>query len=364
MKDNPYRCLVVDDDDALRTAVVKALERAEYSPLGSHSAEDALELLEAHPGIEVILSDIHMDGADGVALLEQVRTKYPETAMIMLTAISDIDVAVKCLQLGAFDYLAKPFQLEELSARVEKSLERRRLVIENRRYHDHLAELVREQARRIESVYLEAIQSLVHALEAKDEYTYGHSARVSEYSRWIASDMGLDAGQMALLDLGAELHDAGKIGIKESILLKPARLTEEEYEHIKTHPVIGERILRPLLGDAPAILQVVRSHHERVDGGGFPDGLIGDEIPLLVRIVTVADTFDAMTTGRPYRPGLSAERAFEEFERCKGTQFDPDVVDSFLSAAVSRSFPIKTPEKIKHFLPETLSPQPIPQPPS
>ena len=160
------------------------------------------------------------------------------------------------------------------------------------------------------------------------------------------------------------MHDAGKIGIKESILSKPGRLTDEEYEHIKQHPTIGEHILRPLLREAPEILQIVRSHHERIDGGGFPDGLVGEAIPFLARIVSVADTFDAMTTARPYRPSPGEDRAYAEFEKCKGTQFDHDVVAAFLSVAASRDFPIETPEKIRHLLPAALTPQPIPQPPS
>ena len=147
-------------------------------------------------------------------------------------------------------------------------------------------------------------------------------------------------------------------------MLKPSRLTSDEYEHIKLHPVIGEHILAPLLRDAPGILQIVRSHHEQIDGSGFPDGLKGDDIPLLARVVSVADTFDAMTTARPYRPSRSVEEAYAEFERCKGTQFDPDVVVGFLSAAAKRDFPISTPEKMKRLLPDSLSPEPIPKPPT
>jgi HD-GYP domain-containing protein (c-di-GMP phosphodiesterase class II) len=302
---------------------------------------------------------------DGVALLGEIRSRWPDTAVIMLTAISEVDTAVACLQKGAFDYITKPFQIGEIGARIGQALERRRLVQENAVYHERLAELVQDQSHRIERAYLEGIQSLVHALEAKDRYTYGHSARVSTYSGWVADVLGLPAERCALLKLGAELHDAGKIGIRESVLLKPDILTADEYDHIKSHTVIGEHILGPFLRDAPEILEIVRSHHERIDGRGFPDGLEGDRIPPLVRIVAVVDTFDAMTSGRPYRGARKVEQALAELRSCRGSQFDGEAVDAFLVAAADApEFPVRTPERLLHLLPDTLAPPPIPEPPA
>jgi len=200
------------------------------------------------------------------------------------------------------------------------------------------------QARRIEQLVLEGVQSLAHALEAKDPYTRGHSARVASYADAIARTLGLDAVTLEDLRIGAELHDVGKIGVRESVLLKPSRLTDEEYRHIMEHTVIGEKILTPLLRDRPRVLQVVRSHHERLDGTGLPDRLRGDAVPLVARVVSVADAFDAMTTGRPYVAPRGPGAALEELHAASGSQFDRDAVAAFerTFSDVSR-LPIATP---------------------
>src|SRR6266516_3192495 len=199
-------------------------------------------------------------------------------------------------------------------------------------YHQQLEQRVQEQARRIEELSLERLQALVHCLEEKDPYTRGHSVRVTNYSVAIGGRLPLGPDASDMIALGAELHDIGKIGVSEAVLHKAGKLTEAEYRHIMEHPGIGARILEPLMRDAPVALAIVRSHHERLDGRGFPDGLKGDRIPLEVRIVTVADSFDAMTSVRPYRPPLSVQKAIRELEEGKGVQFDPRVVDAFLAA--------------------------------
>jgi HD-GYP domain-containing protein (c-di-GMP phosphodiesterase class II) len=222
-------------------------------------------------------------------------------------------------------------------ARVTQALEKRRLIMENRGYQARLEERVADQARRLEELFLGSIQSLAEALELKDPYTRGHSVRVSRYSSEIARALALPDDVVRQVELGGHVHDIGKIGVREAVLNKAGALTEEEYAHIMEHPVLGWRILAPLLGDAPMILNVVRSHHERYDGAGVPDGLRGDAIPLEARIVAVADAFDAMTSGRAYRDGLhmTMEQAVAELERCAGTQFDPAVLAAFLGAAAA-----------------------------
>jgi putative two-component system response regulator len=264
--------------------------------------------------------------------------------MLMLTAVAEVEMAVACLQAGAFDYIPKPFQVDEVRARVGQALEKRRLILENRHYQQHLAEMVDQQALRIEELFLEGVQTLVHALEAKDPYTKGHSSRVAAYAGRIARALGLTEGDVQLIELGAELHDVGKIGVRESVLHKPGTLTSEEYEHIMQHPAIGARILAPLLKHAPQVLHIVRSHHERLDGKGLPDGLGGDAVSLPARIVAVADAFDAMTTGRPYRPPRPVAAAVEELRRAAGTQWDGAVVDAFVVVCRELSqLPIPTP---------------------
>jgi cyclic di-GMP phosphodiesterase len=217
---------------------------------------------------------------------------------------------------------------------VRQALEKRRLILENRDYQHNLERKVEAQAQRISELFVQGVQSLAHALEAKDPYTRGHSARVATYAVGVARALGLEVALLEDLRLGAELHDVGKIGVREEVLHKPARLTDEEYLHIMEHTVIGEKILTPLLKDRPRILQIVRSHHERIGGGGFPDGLKGDAIPLPARIVTVVDAFDAMTTGRAYRPPRPPAAALEELHREAGVQFDGELVSAF-----ERTFP-------------------------
>jgi response regulator RpfG family c-di-GMP phosphodiesterase len=271
---------------------------------------------------------------DGLTFLREVRARYPDTAVVMITAVADVDVAVSCLALGAMDYLMKPFHLDEVRARVGQVLEKRRLVLENRSYQVRLEERVQAQARRLEDQFLATMQAFAHALEVKDRYTRGHSIRVSQYSVAIAQAMELEPDIVRQIEIGGHVHDIGKIGVRESVLNKPGPLTDEEYQHIMTHPMVGWRILSPVLADFPLALHIVRSHHERFDGRGTPDGLAGTGIPLVARIAAVADSFDAMTSGRAYRRGgrLNLDAAVAELERCSGTQFDPDVVRAFLAA--------------------------------
>jgi response regulator RpfG family c-di-GMP phosphodiesterase len=341
---NAGKCLVVDDEPRLRRVLVRLLEGEGFTCAEAGSGTEALEMMHQE-AVPLVISDLRMPQMDGVTLLREIVARWPDTAVIVVTAVAEVESAVACLQLGALDYVAKPFHLDEVRARVMQALDKRRLILENRMYHQLLEERVREQAHRIEELSLERLQALVHFLEEKDPYTRGHSVRVANYSLGIATHMGLSRDIIDMIALGAELHDIGKIGVSEAVLHKAARLSDAEYRHIMEHPVIGARILGPLMRDAPAALAIVRSHHERLDGKGFPDGLHGDAIPLEVRVVTVADSFDAMTSVRPYRPALSVHKAMQELEDMKGVQFDPGAVEGFLAAFPDRSaLPVATPE--------------------
>jgi putative two-component system response regulator len=331
------RVLVVDDEPRLRQVLVRLMTRDGYACAEAGDGEAALALMEEGGPPPLLLSDLRMPGMDGAELLRRVRERWPDTAVVMITAVADVDVAVSCLAMGAMDYLTKPFHLEEMRARVRQALEKRRLVVENRAYQQQLEARVAEQARRLESLFLASMQSLANALEVKDPYTRGHSERVSRYAVAIGRELGADAATLAQLELGGRLHDIGKIGVREAVLNKPGPLTDEEYAHIMTHPVIGWRLLTPLLTDAPTALSVVRSHHERFDGTGVPDGLSGADIPFAARIAAVADSFDAMTSRRPYRNGLTLEAAHAELQRCSGTQYDPEVVAAFERALLAGS---------------------------
>jgi putative nucleotidyltransferase with HDIG domain len=320
--------LLVDDEEMIRRLLSQKLSAEGYRCQQAANAEQALEKLK-DDSIELMILDIRMPGKSGVELLPEIKAKYPDTAVVMATAVDDANTAINCMKAGAYDYVTKPFNLEEVSFSVRRALEGRRLKLENRDYQQHLEQKVEEQAQKIRASFFNAVTALAYALEAKDVYTSGHSQRVTEISVAIAKELGLPKESIEKIRLAGLVHDIGKIGVRELVLNKPGSLSEEEYEHVRLHSETGEHILEPLVGDKE-ILKAVRHHHERYDGAGYPDGLKGERIPLLARIIAVADTFDAMTSERPYRKALTKEAACAEVERCRGTQFDPEAADAFL----------------------------------
>jgi response regulator RpfG family c-di-GMP phosphodiesterase len=324
------RCLVVDDEAPLRRVITKVMKADGFEVEEAENGQRAMEALTRFPAT-IVLSDLHMPELDGIGLLRHCRQNYPECAVVMITAVSDVRTAVECLGQGAMDYLTKPFHVEEVRARVKQVLDKRRLVLENREYHERLEERVAIQARRIEELFLASIQSLADTLEVRDTYTYGHSIRVSRYSALIARELGMAPEDMRAVELGGRVHDVGKIGVREAVLNKSGPLTDEEYQHVMAHPMTGWRILQPLLKDHPVALNIVRNHHERWDGTGLPDRLAAESIPFEARIAAVADTFDAMTSRRPYRPGVPLDATVAELKRCRSTQFDSRVVDAFVA---------------------------------
>ncbi len=326
------RCLIVDDDDAVRRALARAIEGHGLATIEAASGVEALAILNREGEIPLCISDVHMAKMDGVTFLREALRRFPDMAIIMLTGVADVTTAVECLKLGALDYISKPVMMEEVRARVDKALEERQLVLQNRFYQKNLETRVRELDRRNKESLINGVQTLVHALEAKDAYTSGHSSRVSRYAVKTAVHLGYVGELLEHIRLGAELHDIGKIGTREAVLHKPGPLTPEEFEHIKEHTILGERILAPFLNESAIALRIVRSHHERMDGAGFPDALHGDGIPREARIVAVVDAFDAMTTNRAYRPSCAPWEAIDELRRCAGTHFDPEVVDAFAEA--------------------------------
>ena len=322
--------LIVDDEEIIRKLLHQTLSKEGYQCQEAGSADQAVDKL-LNNRIALVILDIKMPGKSGTELLPEIKLRYPDTAVIMATAMTDTTIAIQCMKQGAYDYLTKPFNLEEVILSVERALEKRRLELENRDYQLHLEQKVEEQARKIRTSFFHAITALVYALEAKDVYTGGHSQRVTEMSVAVARELDMPQNSIDKIRLAGLVHDIGKIGIRESVLTKPARLTDEEFQHIKYHCEIGERILNPIV-DNEEILMMVRHHHERYDGAGYPDGLSADQIPLGARIIAVADSYDAMTSERPYREAMSTEAACAEIKRCKGTQFDPKVAEVFLWA--------------------------------
>jgi putative nucleotidyltransferase with HDIG domain len=277
-----------------------------------------------------------MPGMDGIELLKRMKQHDAEIAVIMVSAVDNREVAVEAMRAGAYDYVMKPFHFDEVLISVQRALENRRLVLERKEYQRELERKVEERTRELaekneelQRLFISAIESIVLALQAKDEYTEGHSRRVSVHATAIAREMSLPGGEVENIGMAALLHDIGKVGTKESILNKPGKLTAEEGDHIRSHPLIAASILEPITPLAE-VIAYIKHVHEAYDGGGYPDGLTGDEIPLGARIIAVADVFDAMTSPRPYRPAIEEKVVLDHLREEAGKQFDPTVVEAFL----------------------------------
>lgn len=319
------RILVVDDEPNICRLLQRYLGRLGYEVVTAGSVPEALATMdEVH--FDLVLTDLRLPGPSGLDLLVEVRQRAPGTRTMLMSAHADVYAASAAIERGIDQLIVKPFELEDLRARVGDSLARRRAAREEVAERERLESRLRQRDTESKIWVLRAAHALASAVEAKDEYTAGHAARVTAYALTVADEMGsIDPVRFRL---AGDLHDVGKIGVPDSVLNKPDRLTTDEFDLIKKHPSTGAHILEPLIDD-PLVLGVVRWHHERWDGNGYPDGLAGTEIPLPARVLAVADTLDAMTSNRAYRSGLPLETAVAEIIRCSGVQFDPDVVAAF-----------------------------------
>jgi len=323
----PETLLIVDDEAGIRNLLRQKLSREGYWCEEADAAEQTLNTLATSP-IALVILDIKMPGKSGIELLPEIKSGYPDTAVVMATAVTDINVAIQCLKQGADDYICKPFNLEEVSLAVQRALDKRRLQIELREYQQYLEEKIEEQTGEIRKLFLGAIEALASALEAKDRYTGGHSRRVTEIALALGTELGLSAKDMEDLRWGSLLHDVGKIAVDQRIQNKPDSLTPEEYEHLMIHTHVGADIVRPVVNER--IIEIIEHHHDHYDGCGLNQVVAGKDIPLGARILAVADAFDALTSDRPYRPAMSREGALDEIKRCMRTQFDPVVANAFL----------------------------------
>ncbi len=344
---NAVHILVVDDESAIRDVLAESLGACGYLCETATNGVEALRKFQTN-AFQLLISDIDMPLMDGVHLLNEVKALRPDTEIIMLTGVVDLDTAIRSMRMGASDYLTKPFNLDQVRITVDRALEKQRLVKENREYRLTLEARVTERTaalsrktgeveelfRRLNESYQSTLEALATALDARDAETLGHSVRVGAYTVEVAQRLGVKEPEITDIHRGALLHDVGKIGIPDAILLKPGKLTAAEWVEMRKHPEIGARMLqgiRFLEGAIPIVL----CHQERFDGKGYPARLKGEAIPLGARIFAVVDTLDAMTSDRPYRRALSYARARAEIIEFSGTQFDPRVVEVFLSIAES-----------------------------
>ena len=331
----PPRVLVVDDEASVRTMVTVALERQGYVVEQAGGGRDALEALEHHT-FNLVLTDIVMQDVNGIALLERIHALQPNLPVVMVTAVHDISIAIDSMRRGAYDYLLKPFERDQLLTTVERALSHRQALEETQNYHQSLEEMVRARTEMLrhamedlEHSYDVTLEALGDALDLKDSETEGHSKRVTAYAIALARAMGIPPDEIKIIARGAFLHDIGKMAIPDDILRKPGLLTSGEQELMREHCTRGFQMLRkiPFLAGAA---EIVFCHQEHFDGHGYPNGLSGREIPIGARIFAVADTLDAITSERPYRKARDFDAAREEILRCSGTQFDPAVVEVFL----------------------------------
>jgi len=335
---NQQKVLIVDDESVIRRILRQRLSADGYYCKEAGNAGEALEKLREDP-IDLVILDIKMPGRSGIELLADIKSSYPDAAVIMATAITDTGTAIQCMRKGAYDYLVKPFNLDEVSLSSERALEKRRLELENKAYQQHLEEMVVERTAalkqaigQIKLASLDTIHRLVQAAEYKDEDTGAHIKRMSQYSAAIARQLGLGDSEVENILYAAPMHDVGKIGIPDRILLKTGGLDADEWEVMKKHTVIGAEILRGSEAEFIQLAEIIAlTHHEKWDGSGYPRGLRGSKIPLIGRIVAIADVFDALTSKRPYKKPFSTEESLEIIRGGRGSHFEPKVVDAFFA---------------------------------
>jgi cyclic di-GMP phosphodiesterase len=333
--EQPKNILIVDDDWQVREVLHEIFLSAGYT---CHLAGDGREGLETFRATlpPLTVTDLKMPVMDGIALLQAIRTTDSDAAVIVLTGAADVKTAIESLKLGAHDFIMKPVNVDELLIAAERALERRQLLIERREYQTLLERRVDEATLNLEKAYhqlqhtyQQTLEALGAALDSRDVGTESHSRRVHGYSLALAREHGVPEDRLTDLAHGVLLHDIGKIGIPDAILLKPGRLTSDEWKVMRTHPEIGKRLIEkiPFLHGA---IPVVWCHHEKWDGSGYPRGLSGEAIPIDARIFSVVDAFDAMTFDRPYSKAIPFDAAIAEIKRCAGAHFDPQVVESFM----------------------------------
>ncbi len=336
------RILIVDDEAAIREALAQKLSKEGYSCLMANNGKEALNLFYKE-NFSLMISDIKMPEMDGLELLTRVMTLGPPIMVIMMTGYAEIDMVMKALHLGAYDFIVKPLDLDLVVFTIKKALEKKRLEEIVADYDRQLEESVEERTADLRRAYgmlkkarLDSVKILVEAIDAKDAYTRGHSDRVRKRSVQLSEKLGVSEKRLESLEFGALLHDIGMIGIKDEVLHKQGPLNPMEYEHIREHPLIGVKIVEGSNFFRDEI-PMIRHHHERFDGSGYPDGLTGENIPFEARIISIVDAFDAMTSLRPYRREMSQEDALVEMDKGKGKQFDPKILEIFIKEKIYRS---------------------------
>lgn len=337
--------LVVDDEPIIRELMTQWLRGAGFEVTSASDADEAIDLARNHPP-DVVVSDVRMPGHDGLWLTDRLRHQHPTTAIVIVTGLGDVNTAIRTLRLGVQDYLVKPIERQALMEAIARGLQWHDREVEQQREYQRLENEIyarrcqlSETIAKLQVTSSAAVDALLRLLTLHDAPAYDHATRVAALSTRLASALGGDEGLVTHVEVGALLHDLGKIAVGVRVLSKPERLSSAERELIGRHPQLGADIIAhvPFMKTAAAI---VAAHHERWDGEGYPNKLRATEIPLGARIVMVADTYDALTNDRPYQDEHTPAAALEEIRRCRGTQFDPDVVDAFTALMAADAAPL------------------------
>jgi putative nucleotidyltransferase with HDIG domain len=336
---NKEKVLIIDDELAPRESIRMVL-KDQYDVLTAAGAHEGLDIMDKE-SIAIVVMDIKMPKMDGITALKEIKERHPETEVVLLTAYASLETARDAIRFGAFDYLLKPFDKDDMLLVINKGLKKRRnkenLKLERELLLNRTMDLenqIKKVRNNLIKHYDDTVKGLILTIDAKDHYTYNHSNRVAALSKSIAEALNVTGRTLKEIEDAAKIHDIGKIGIEKNILNKEGGLTSDEYEEVKKHPSIGVRIVQEIhfLEDA---VPVIKHHHERYDGMGYPEGVRGDDIPLSARIVVVADAIDAMMSARPYRSALPMDKVRQELSDNAGTQFDPSIVNIIMEGKVA-----------------------------
>lgn len=309
--------LIIEDDINYGEMLAYALSHLKYDVHLAYSATGGLDIVRQKK-LDIVLTDLNMPGMSGLEVAKRILKMYLDLPIVLITGTNDLSLVKQALEIGVSDYLVKPVSIEQLPVVIERNLQRK--LLEKKVLQENKAETL-----------LKALKALMRALDAKDTYTFGHSQRVVKLAMKMADKLNLENGRSYILQLAASLHDIGKIGMPDSILKKADSLEDIEMNKAKDHPLIGSEILGEI-EELSEVASIVRHHHERYDGKGYPDGVKGDAIPLFSRILFILDTYEALATDRVYRKAMSRENALEEIAKNAGSQFDPKLVQIFLES--------------------------------
>lgn len=341
MSENQSKILVADDDGMVRSTVSKILEMFGHHVVVASDGREVVDMVD--DSYDVIILDINMPKLDGFETIHELNRLEHDIPVLFLTGAGSMDYAVKAVNSGAYDFLTKPIEdLDIFNVKIRRAIEKRMYVLQERHYKEALEDDIQEKAQQLEaqnklllsysnsleSATVQLMSSLQNAMEEKDYYTAGHTMRVTEYAIMLGTAMGLEGQDLVVLRRAAQFHDIGKLVIDLSCIQKPGKLSAEEWALIKKHPSVGANIIKPL-GFMEREQFIIRHHHERMDGNGYPDGLIGDQLDDLTKILIVVDSYDAMTSRRNYRRNMSMDEAIGELNQCSGTQFDQGIVEIF-----------------------------------